>query len=340
MTRILLTGGSGFLAAHILELLLKEGHSVVTTVRSQSKADKIKETFPSYTKEHLDFAIVEDVAKPDAFDSVVVSNPPFEAVIHTASPFHFAATNIQKELLDPAVVGTTSILKAVKASAPAVKRVVITSSFAALANVAKGDWPEHTYTEEDWNPMTVEEALANVYMGYAGSKAFAEKAAWDFIKTESPSFSLATINPTLIFGPIFPKLHSLSSLNTSNALTYAITQGAAKEKIPDMGGHCWVDVRDVALAHVRAIDAAGAENQRFFLTANENFNNRTVVDIIRKNFPEYQSSLPSESVEGGNYPPGGIYKTDNSKSTRVLGIKYHDLETAIVDTVKSFKAAS
>jgi nucleoside-diphosphate-sugar epimerase len=79
-------GGSGFIAAHVLDLLLEHGHSVVTTVRSQEKANKIKEVYPYTPKSELDFAVVEDIAQEGAFDEAVISDPPFEAVIHTASP--------------------------------------------------------------------------------------------------------------------------------------------------------------------------------------------------------------------------------------------------------------
>lgn len=96
MTRVLLTGGSGFIAAHVLDILLEHGHSVVTTVRSQEKANKIKEAHPDASEKQLSFAIVEDIAQEGAFDKAVVSDPPFEAVIHTASPFHFNVTDIQK----------------------------------------------------------------------------------------------------------------------------------------------------------------------------------------------------------------------------------------------------
>lgn len=97
MTRVLLTGGSGFIAAHTLDILLEHGHSVVTTVRTQEKADKIKAAYQSYAdKGLLDFAIVPDIAQPDAFEKAVISDPPFEAVLHTASPFHFNVTDVQK----------------------------------------------------------------------------------------------------------------------------------------------------------------------------------------------------------------------------------------------------
>ena len=193
--RVLLTGGSGFIAAHVLDILLEHGHSVVTTVRSQEKANKIKDAHPKVGKDKLDFALVEDVAQEGAFDKAVVSDPPFEAVIHTASPFHFNVTDVQKELLDPAVIGTTGILKSIKKSAPSVNRVVITSSFASIVNPSKGTAPDKTYSEADWNPITHKEALENPAAGYRASKTFAEKAAWDFVEKEKPNFSLATMCP-------------------------------------------------------------------------------------------------------------------------------------------------
>lgn len=117
-------GGSGFIATHVLNVLLEHGHSVVTTVRSKAKAEAIKNAHPDVNKERLDFFIVEDIAVEGAFDEAVISNPPFEAVIHTSSPYHFNATNVKKDLLDPAVIGTTGLLKSIYKSAPAVKRVV------------------------------------------------------------------------------------------------------------------------------------------------------------------------------------------------------------------------
>ena len=85
---IKITGGSGFIAAHILDVLLEHGHSVVTTVRSQAKADKIREAYPKMPKEKLYVVIVEDIAQEGAFDEAVKIEA-LEAVIHTASPFHF-----------------------------------------------------------------------------------------------------------------------------------------------------------------------------------------------------------------------------------------------------------
>uniref|UniRef100_A0A0D2XL58 NAD-dependent epimerase/dehydratase domain-containing protein n=1 Tax=Fusarium oxysporum (strain Fo5176) TaxID=660025 RepID=A0A0D2XL58_FUSOF len=164
MARTLLTGGSGFIAAHILDALLKRGHSVATTVRSQEKAEQIKASHPGVSKENLEFVIVPDISAPDAFDEAVVSDPPFEAVIHTASPFHFRVQDVKKDLLDPALNGTVGLLKAVKNNAPSVKRVVVTSSGAAILDFLKPQ--TYIFTEE--------------------------KAAWDFVEKEKPHYSLTS----------------------------------------------------------------------------------------------------------------------------------------------------
>ncbi|QIW95729.1 hypothetical protein AMS68_001247 [Peltaster fructicola] len=337
MTRVLLTGGSGFIAAHVLDILLEHGHSVVTTIRSQEKANKIKEAHPKFGKDKLDFAIVEDIAQEGAFDKAVVSEPPFEAVIHTASPFHFNVTDVQKELLDPAIIGTTGILKSIKKSAPSVKRVVITSSFASIVDGAKGNRPGHEYSEQDWNPITHEQALENPANGYRASKVFAEKAAWDYVKKELPNVSLATMCPPLVLGPIVHYLNNLDSLNTSNQRTRDIMQGKAKKEIAPTGTFLWVDVRDLAKAHVLGMEKAEAANKRFFVTAGY-FSNKEIAQVIQKNFPEYKDELPTADTPGGDYPSDGVYKYNNKQASELLGGKFIPLEKSIVDTVKSLQA--
>ena len=108
----------------MLDLLIERGHSVVTSVRSKEKAQAIKDAHPAIGKEKLDFVIVEDIAVEGAFDRAVKTDPPFEAVIHTSSPFHHNIKDVQKDFLDPAIIGTTGLLKAIKISAPTVTRVV------------------------------------------------------------------------------------------------------------------------------------------------------------------------------------------------------------------------
>ncbi|KAK9249216.1 hypothetical protein V1506DRAFT_527370 [Lipomyces tetrasporus] len=327
MTIALLTGASGFIAGHVLKILLEKGYTVKATVRSQSKADYLKGLYPADAK--LSFAIVEDIAAPNAFDEAVKG---VDVVVHTASPFHFKVTDPVNDLLDPAIKGTTSILHATKNFAPQVKRVIITSSFAAIINGAKGDWPEHTYSEADWNPVTWEEAIGtNPATTYRASKTFAEKTAWDFVEKEKPNFTITTINPPLVWGPM---IHDVTpeTVNTSNASVWALVNGS-QATIPATPVPAWVDVRNVAEAHVNALETPAAENQRYFIVAGK-YSYKEVSDIVLKNFPELTGKVPTEGVISSKK----LYDVDNSKSKKELGIEYISLEQSIVDLTKQLVA--
>ncbi|RMZ76696.1 hypothetical protein DV738_g4814, partial [Chaetothyriales sp. CBS 135597] len=333
MVRVLVTGGSGFIAAHVVDILLQHGHDVVFTVRSDAKGEKILSNHAGTPKSRLSYVIVEDIAQEGAFDKAVVSDPPFEAVLHTASPFHFRVTDNKKDLLDPAVLGTTGILKSIKKSAPTVTRVVITSSFAALVNTVK---PEPVYNESHWNPITWEAALTSPpFDAYRASKKFAEKAAWDFVEQEKPNFSVSAINPPLVLGPIVSYLNSLDSVNTSNERVLKLIRGDYKSGLAPSGVYSWVDVRDVALAHVKALELPAAAGKRFFVTAGY-FSNGEIGQIIKDNFPEFADRLPEDLSSD---LPADVYGLDNSRSKEVLGIEYRSLKESIVDTVKSLVAA-
>lgn len=331
MPKVLLTGGSGFIAAHIVDILLQHGFDTVVTVRSDEKGQKILENHPNLPKEKLSYVIVKDVAEEGAFDEAVKSSPPFDYVLHTASPFHFNVQDPVKDFLDPAIKGTTGILKAIKAYAPTVKRVVVTSSFAAIIN-SKQHPP--VYNEEQWNPVTWEEAMDPSQV-YRASKTFAEKAAWDFVEKEKPNFDIATINPPLVFGPIVHYLNSLEAINTSNKRFKDFVQGNLKDELPATGTFLWVDVRDVALAHVRAIEVAEAGGKRFFVT-NGFFSNKDLADIIRESHPQLESKLPPKDASSDS--PAQLYDYDNSRSREVLGISYHPLKKTVADTVDSLLA--
>ncbi|KIV78236.1 hypothetical protein PV11_09972 [Exophiala sideris] len=329
MTKVLLTGGSGFIAAHILDILLDRGYDVVTTVRSKAKGDAIIAAHPRVQGEKLSYVTVEDVAEDGAFDEAVKSDPPFDYVIHTASPFHSNFTDPVKELLNPAINGTTGILRAIKAYAPTVKRVVITSSFAAIANSVS---TPKVYDESSWNPVTWEEAVTEPVQAYRGSKTFAEKAAWKFIETENPHFDLATMNPPLVYGPVVHDLNSLDNLNTSNQRIRDFIQGKCTDDVlPPTGTFLWTDVRDLALAHVRAIEVPEAGGKLFLVTAGL-YSMKRLVDAIRQTHPELSSKLPKNPVDD---TPANIYGYDNSRATQLLGINFRTLEMSVQDTVAS-----
>lgn len=337
MPKVLLTGGSGFIATHILEQLLEGGHEVVTTVRTEEKAKIIRDAHPGAK---LTVVLVPDIAQPGAFDEVI-QIPGIEYVQHTASPFHFKFSDPKTEILDPAIKGTTSILEAIKKYAPGVKRVVLTSSFAAILSADDLGNANKTWSEADWNPNTYEDGITGPPgTTYRVSKTLAEKAAWDFVASEKPNFDLATINPPFVFGPVVHHMASLADVNTSNGNMVALIVGRWKAEIPPTGVHLFADVRDVARAHVAAMERPAAGGQRFFITAGH-FANKEIVPIVRKNFPQLAEKLPAEGTPGGDYPGGsvdGVYKYDNSKATDVLGIQWTSLEKSVTDTIASLLA--
>ncbi|EKG11429.1 Beta-lactamase-like protein [Macrophomina phaseolina MS6] len=331
---VLLTGGSGFIAAHVLDALLERGHSVVTTVRSNDKASRIRDAHPEVSQDKLGFAIVPDIAVMGAFDTAVQSNPPFDAVIHTASPLSLSVTDVQKEVLDPAIIGTVGLLSSVKQFAPTVKRVVVLSSFAAMVDLAKGDWPSHTYTAADWNPITPEEALQDAVAAYRGSKTFAERAAWEFVEREKPGFSLTTLNPPFVFGPVVHYLSGLDALNNSNRRFVGFLNGML---LPTTF-YAWLDVRDMALGHVRAMEDPAAAGERIFFTSPEQFSNRDILQIIDEEFPELRHRLPpKEQWSSVGYPDGGVYKVDHARARELLGRDFIPLRKCVVDTVNLLK---
>jgi nucleoside-diphosphate-sugar epimerase len=176
VARVLLTGGNGFVGAHILEQLLAKNFHVRSVVRSQAKADQVRADHPNAGNK-LDFFIVPNITSAGAFDEAVKSTPPFDTIIHTASPFLFRAANDNLDFLRPAILGTTELLKATKAFAPEVKRVIVTSSFAAVIDSSIPQDAGKIYTWEDWNPVSWEEALTvDPSWAYRASKKFAEKA--------------------------------------------------------------------------------------------------------------------------------------------------------------------
>lgn len=210
----------------------------------------------------------------------------------------------------------------------------MTSSFAAILNprvtqsgVAK------IWSEKDWNPLTIDDAYTSPVNAYMVSKVMAEKAAWDFVEREQPGFTLTTMNPPMVYGPAIHGVSSLSSINTSSQLMADLITGKFKAGMPPTGLPLWVDVRDLALAHVRSLELDAAASKRFFITAGH-YSNEKLLGIVRDNFPELQDKLPQK--------PGDTTKKDlsswgydNSRATELLLLEWTPFEEMVVDTVKS-----
>lgn len=341
MGRVLLTGASGFIAAHCLAAFLEKGHFVRFTVRSEPQATQILNADANKKyRGQLEAAIVPDIAAEGAYDKAL--DKTLDGVIHTASPFHMNFTDPQ-ELLGPAMRGTDGLLKAIANLAPNVKRVVITSSFAAMIDPSKGNWPGHTYAEEDWNPVTMEQALTgDKITTYRASKTFAEREAWNFVrqeKTPKVEFDLVTLCPPMVYGPIV-NAQTLSSLNTSNERMWKFLNGEVKQ-IDPMSNPLWVDVRDLAAAHLAAYETPAAGGNRFFIVADEFYSNQDIADAFRKHFPDLKDKIP-EGIPGQGFKPepGTFYSYSNARSKEILGITYRSFETCMADTGSSILALS
>ncbi|MGH8871195.1 MAG: SDR family oxidoreductase [Acidimicrobiia bacterium] len=329
---VLVTGASGFVASHIVRQFLEDGYRVRGTVRNPDKtwAEGHLTGLAGATK-GLEL-VQADLLAPNAFDEPVVG---CEYVIHTASPYVIDVEDPQRDLVDPAVKGTTSVLEACLAVG-SIRRVVLTSSVAAITDQADG----HLNTENDWNSRS--SLTRNPYY-YA--KTLAERAAWDFVETREPPFDLVVINPFYVIGPSL-----VPGVNTSHTFFTGFTNG----RLPAVLAIEWpfVDVRDVAKAHVLAMEDPAASGR--YIVAAESRTMRQVIDLLRANGWSDRYRLPRMSLDRGVgvalsrlavgfQPPGtrsymknhlgGRMRFDNSKARDGLGLVFRDVDQTILETM-------
>ncbi|KAI1374169.1 flavonol reductase [Hypoxylon crocopeplum] len=332
--RILLTGGNGFIGSHILAQFLDRGYSVCCAVRTKSKGDKIFKDFAKQ-KSQIDITVVPDIVAPGAYDAAVKEQPPFDTIIHTASPFNYGIGGSNLQFLEPAINGTLNLLRAVKDNAPSVKRVIFTGSCASVVNYERlSSDPPKLFNEDDWNPVTWDEAVhGDQSKAYRASKKFAELEAWEFMKKEKPHFDLVTLCPPATFGPPRNSVSSISDLNESNGRLWKACFDSSKDApVPYIPVHTYVDVRDLAIAHVQAMIVPDAGNKRFLVSASQ-FGFQDICDILRSHFPELNERTPLGKPGTSSLPPGA-YSIDNSRVKGVLGLGFRNLEQTVLDTAR------
>ncbi len=350
ISKVLLTGATGFIALHILKQLLEDPEYVIVgTARSQGKADELisnfKKEYPSLdvSEKKLSFEIVPDIAVADAFDETVKNHPDLEFVLHTASPFHFHFKDGYKELVLPAVNGTVSILKSIKKYGKSVKHVVITSSFAAILEGSKLGDNTATFDESCWNPLTWEQAKNDDgQLPYIYSKTAAERAAWDFIKTEKPSFTLSTVNPPYVFGQqVFKSAWEKPEWNTSNELLRSIFTTPLTATEPQSGVLFFiVDVRDVAKSHILAIKKHESAAGSRWLACSGVISSQTALDIIHEGEPQLSETIGIGKPGSGPEIESGFAKYNNEKTKRESGIEFIPISTTILDVFREIKSLS
>jgi nucleoside-diphosphate-sugar epimerase len=335
---ILVTGASSFISGHIIKLLLEKGYHVRGTVRSQAKESSVLEGIPENERSRVSFAHVADITT-DSFDEAVQG---VNGIIHVASPFHFNVTNPEKDLLLPAINGTESVLKAAHKynstqndETKKIKRIVITSSCAAVCDGDKGMRPGYTYTEKDWCPLTYEEAAAatdDPGKVYCASKVLAEKAAWNFMEKEKPAFTIATVCEPMVFGPRADNFKSLDDINTSNAAIWKLVTSGKDAAIPPTNVPWEIDVRDVALTHVAALERQTKTNERYVIAA-QSYSHQEIVDIVNESnkIPSSVKDKTPRGTPGQRLPEH--YQIDSTKAQKELGVTYIPLKKTIEDLI-------
>ena len=219
------------------------------------------------------------------------------------------------------------------------KRVVLTSSFAALFDPSRDPNEPYTYTSADWNPTTYEQAVSttDLVTAYRASKKLAELEAWNWVRSPSSvnasgeKIDLTTFCPPLVFGQWVHPLDRLSSINTSNQVLRDMVIGASNESVAAARTPAWVDIRDLALAHVEAAYIRPeTSNKRFVVSSPEKSSYQLIAQIIKEEFPEW--------AERVTLPPGGLppmnMGLDGSPLTEELGIKYKSLRECVVAVAK------
>lgn len=152
------------------------------------------------------------------------------------------------------------------------------------------------------------------------------------MENEKPSFDLVSINPPLVFGPMVQHLTGIEHVNTSNQRIRDMAQGVfANTRLPPTGIFLWADVRDVSLAHIRALEVPEASGKRF-LVAQGLFSNKDIAEAITECHPELASGLPSELVDDR---PDNLFGFDNKRVTEILGVEFRTLKETVADTMES-----
>jgi nucleoside-diphosphate-sugar epimerase len=274
---VLVTGGSGFVGAHCILQLLERGYRVRTTVRSLTRESDVRTMLKAggaEPGEALSFVAADLMS--DAGWSEAVAGCSF--VLHVASPFPLNLPKHEDELITPAREGALRVLRAARDMG--VKRVVLTSSFAAIGYGHKST--DRPFSEENWT-----DSNAGNLSAYVKSKTLAERAAWDFIAREGGALELSVINPVGIFGPV---------LGADYSSSIQIVQRLMDGSIPDTPRLSIgvVDVRDVADLHLRAMTNPSAKGERFLAIADDCMTLQEIAHVLKAHMGDTAGRVPTK----------------------------------------------
>ncbi|MCU1476996.1 MAG: epimerase [Subtercola sp.] len=314
MTRVLVTGGNGYLATRLIADLLLSGTEVRTTLRAPASEAGLREALHRAGADDEGLEIVfASLTEDDGWASAAAG---VDGVYHLASPM--IQSTVPDEVVVPARDGALRLLRAARDAG--VPRVVLTSSFAAIGYSPK---PVRDYTEDDWTDPETPGLGA-----YPLSKAVAERAAWDFIETEGGDTELVVINPTWIAGPTLT-VDARSSLQVfTGMLSGAMTQ------VPRQRFGI-ADVRDVAELHVAAMNTPEAAGKRYLALADgPTITFLGAAQVLRERLGAFAEQVPTEELPGEE-PSALVIHNDRAK--RELGFRPRPVEETIVETAESVR---
>lgn len=331
---VLVTGGTGYLGGWCIATLLERGYDVRTTVRDVGREEAVRAALAVAGVEDPGdrlSVVAADLTSDDGWAEAVAG---CRYVLHVASPFPPAQPKDPDELIVPARDGALRVLRA--ALAAGVKRVVMTSSIAAV-RAAEGSRPDRLLDERDWC-----DGNDTSLTPYVRSKAIAERAAWEFVRSEGAEDHLAVVNPGLIVGPVLSSDFSYSVQLIERLL------GGKVPAAPKLG-FTYVDVRDVAELHVRAMTSPEAGGERFLATDRFLWTSDTA-KILRDRLGDQGRKVPTRVAPNVMVRAMGMFdpairtivgdlgqKTEYSseKARTVLGWTPRPVEDAIEDTARS-----
>jgi nucleoside-diphosphate-sugar epimerase len=330
---VLVTGGSGFIASHAILQLLTAGYQVRTTLRDLQREPEVRGMLKQGGVEagdRLSFFAAD--LQSDAGWAAAVADCDY--VLHVASPFPASVPKHEDELIVPAREGALRVLRASRDAG--VKRVVLTSSFAAIGY---GHPPQSApFDETVWSDIGGSDVTA-----YVKSKTLAERAAWDFIAREGRALQLSVVNPVAVFGPVLGPDYSTSVLLIQRLLSGSVP-GSPRLSFGV------VDVRDVADLHVRAMTHPAAKGERFLAVSGDFMLIHDIAKVLKNRMGEAGRKVPlrqlpnwlvriaalrDPAVKQILPELGKLKNGTGEKAKRLLGWTPRSREEAIVSTAES-----
>jgi len=332
MEKVLVTGASGFIAEHCIIELLKNGYSVKGSLRTMNREQEVRDAVKTETDDtKLEFCKL-DLLEDDGWEDAMWD---CDYLMHVASPFVIEDPKDENELIKPAKEGTLRALNAAKKAG--IKRVVLTSSVAAVNSHMMSGTSDHT-TWTDINSKYV--------TPYQKSKTIAEKAAWDFYNNQDSNnkMELAVINPGGVMGPQLGN-------DLGGASTQIVSQLISGKfpMIPALS-FPFIDVRDVAILHLKAMTTPDADGKRFIAAHSKPTWMYEVAEVLSaagyekiklKKAPSFMLKLIGlfDNKTKSLVPMLDKYvPCDNSQTVKVLNWEPMPWEQAFIEHAKSIEA--